>query len=176
MSSPSPNVDRDVVLDWAVTAALAADDKQGRDTVVLEVGAVLAITDFFVITSATNSRQVRTIAEAVEERLKYDGGPQPVRVEGRSDLTWVLLDYGDIVVHVFLDEIRRFYDIERLYRDVPVIDWRTVEPGRSSGPALAHRAGARSPRGSRRRGGVLITLGRLPEVEGHALVVVAQAT
>ena len=54
-------------------AALAADDKQGRDTVVLEVGAVLAITDFFVITSATNSRQVRTIAEAVEERLKEDG-------------------------------------------------------------------------------------------------------
>ena len=126
MSTASPRVDRDDVLEWAALAALAADDKQGRDTVVLEVGAVLAITDFFVITSATNSRQVRTIAEAVEERLKLDGGPAPVRVEGRSDLTWVLLDYGDLVVHVFLEETRRFYDIERLYRDVPVIDWRSV--------------------------------------------------
>ena len=121
MSSPSPRVDRDVVLDWAVTAALAADDKQGRDTVVLEVGAVLAITDFFVITSATNSRQVRTIAEAVEERLKQDGGPAPVRVEGRSDLTWVLLDYGDIVVHVQHAEERVFYALERLWKDCPAI-------------------------------------------------------
>ena len=127
MSSPSPRVDRDVVLDWAVTAAQAADDKQGRDTVVLEVGAVLAITDFFVITSATNGRQVRTIAEAVEAQLKHEGGPQPVRVEGRSDLTWVLLDYGDIVVHVFLDEIRRFYEIERLYRDAPVVAWQATD-------------------------------------------------
>jgi len=122
----SKRIDRDAVLEWATTAAAVADDKQGTDTVVLEVGAVLAITDFFVITSATNSRQVRTIAEAVEERLKFEGGPSPVRVEGRSDLTWVLLDYGDIVVHVFLEETRRFYDIERLYRDVPVIDWRSA--------------------------------------------------
>ena len=124
MNSTSRRVDRDVVLDWAVLAALAADEKQGRDIVILEVGTVLAITDFFVITSATNSRQVRTIAEAVEEELKGEGGPAPVRVEGRSDLTWVLLDYGDLVVHVFLEDIRRFYDIERLYRDVPSIDWR----------------------------------------------------
>ena len=126
MTDTPLRIDRDVVLDWAVSAALAADDKQGRDTAVLEVGAVLAITDFFVITSATNTRQVRTIAEAVEEVLKADGGPSPVQVEGRSDLTWVLLDYGDLVVHVFHDEMRRFYDIERLYRDVPVIDWRAA--------------------------------------------------
>jgi ribosome-associated protein len=126
VTSTPKRVDRDVVADWASIAALAADDKQALDTVVLEVGAVLAITDFFVITSATNSRQVRTIAEAVEERLKENGGPVPLRIEGRSDLTWVLLDYGDLVVHVFLDEVRRFYDIERLYRDVPVIDWRTA--------------------------------------------------
>jgi ribosome-associated protein len=123
VSTRSERVDRDVVLEWATTAALAADDKQGRDTIVLEVGAVLAITDFFVITSANNGRQVRTIAEAVEERLK-ESGRVPLRTEGRSDLTWVLLDYGDLVVHVFLEETRRFYDIERLYRDVPVINWQ----------------------------------------------------
>ena len=116
-------IDRDAVLDCAATAAAVADDKQGTDTVVLEVGAVLVITDFFVITSATNTRQVRTIADEVEKKLK-EVGVAPLREEGRSDLTWVLLDYGDLVVHVFLDETRRYYDIERLYRDVPVIDWR----------------------------------------------------
>jgi ribosome-associated protein len=121
-------VDRDAVLEWASTAASVADDKQGTETVVLEVGAVLAITDFFVITSASNSRQVRTIADEVERALK-GSGVAPVRVEGRSDLTWVLLDYGDLVVHVFLEETRRFYDIERLYRDVPAIDWRRVRAG-----------------------------------------------
>ena len=118
-------VDRDVVLEWANAAAAVADDKQGFDTTVLEVGAVMGITDFFVITSGSNSRQVRTIAEEVEKRLK-DLGLQPPRIEGRSDLTWVLIDYGDLVVHVFLEETRRFYDIERLYRDVPVIDWRAA--------------------------------------------------
>jgi ribosome-associated protein len=118
-------VDRDVVLEWANAAASVADDKQGFDTIVLEVGAVMGITDFFVITSGSNSRQVRTIAEEVEKKLKVLGTAPP-RVEGRSDLTWVLLDYGDLVVHVFLEETRRFYDIERLYRDVPVIDWRAA--------------------------------------------------
>jgi ribosome-associated protein len=118
---------------WALIAARTADDKQGRDTVVLEVAGVLAITDYFVITSGRNSRQVRTIAESVEEAIKLAGGPGPLRVEGRSDLTWVLLDYGDLVVHVFDEEMRRFYDIERLYRDVPVIDWedaRSAEAAR----------------------------------------------
>jgi len=62
----------------------------------------------------------------VEERLKEDGDREPLRIEGRSDLTWVLLDYGDLVVHVFLDEIRRFYDIERLYRDVPRVEWEPL--------------------------------------------------
>jgi len=121
-------IDRDDVLEWAATAATVADDKQGTDTVVLEVGALLAITDFFVITSATNTRQVRTIADAIEKKLK-EVGVAPLRQEGRSDLTWVLLDYGDLVVHVFLEETRRFYDIERLYRDVPVIDWRRARVG-----------------------------------------------
>jgi ribosome-associated protein len=122
----STHVDRSDVLELAAAAARAADDKQGLDTMVLEVGTVLAITDFFVITSGTNSRQVRTIAEEIERTLEHDGGQKPLRVEGRSDLTWLLLDYGDFVVHVFLDETRRFYDIERLYRDVPVVDWRVA--------------------------------------------------
>jgi ribosome-associated protein len=117
-------VDRAVVQGWAVAAAQAADDKKGTDTVVLDVGAVLAITDFFVITSAANKRLVRTLADEVEEKVKVAGGPAPLRVEGVADSGWVLIDYGDIVVHVFGDEMRRFYDIERLYRDVPVVPWQ----------------------------------------------------
>jgi len=108
----------------AVLAAVAADEKGGRDTLVLDVGAVLAITGFFVITSAPNTRQVATIAEQVEASVGGDGGPRPLRVEGLDDLHWVLLDYGDFVVHVFLDETRHYYDLERLWRDVPALHWQ----------------------------------------------------
>jgi ribosome-associated protein len=107
----------------ATLVAEIADSKNGQDTVVLDVGEVLAITGYFVVTSAPNTRLVRTIADEIEFRVKQRGGPSPLRVEGLSELTWVLIDYGDVVVHVFLDEMRRFYDIERLYRDVPKVPW-----------------------------------------------------
>lgn len=131
-SSPSSQPERPTAPDdlagRAVLAARVADDKKGLDTVVLEVGRVLAITDYFVITSAPNTRQVRTIAEEIEARLKADAGVAPRRVEGLGELTWVLLDYGDLVVHVFLDETRRFYDLERLWSDVPRLDWHPAPP------------------------------------------------
>ena len=111
------------VRDWARTAAQAASAKGGEETVIIEVGAVLAITDAFVITSGRNTRQVKTIAEEVEARLKADGGINPLRVEGLGDSQWILLDYGDIVVHVFLDETREYYDLERLWSDAPRIAW-----------------------------------------------------
>ena len=111
------------VRDWARTAAQAASAKGGEETVIIEVGAVLAITDAFVITSGRNTRQVKTIAEEVEARLKADGGIAPLRVEGLSDSKWVLLDYGDLVIHVFLDETREFYDLERLWSDAPRVAW-----------------------------------------------------
>jgi ribosome-associated protein len=119
-------VDRETVLSWAVQAARAADDKKGTDVRVLDVGKILAIADVFVITSASNGRQVRSIAEEVEERLKADAGISPLRTEGLRDLSWVLLDYGDVVVHVFSDEMREFYEIERLYRDAVVVDWQAA--------------------------------------------------
>ena len=118
--------DIDEVRQWAAVAARAADDKQGADIVVLEVGPVLAITDAFVITSGANSRQVKTIAEEVEFQVKRAGGPAPLRTEGLNDLQWVLLDYGDFVVHVFLQETRDFYDLERLWGDAAPIDWRAI--------------------------------------------------
>lgn len=111
------------VRDLAAVAARAADAKQGHDPIVLEVGPVLAITDLFVITSGANVRQVKTICDEVELQVKAAGGPSPLRTEGLADARWVLLDYGDFVVHVFLDEAREYYDLERLWADAPRLDW-----------------------------------------------------
>ena len=117
----------DQVRQWARTAARAASGKGGEDTVIIEVGLVLAITDAFVITSGRHARQVKAIAEEVEDRLKADGGIKPLRVEGMNDSHWVLLDYGDLVVHVFLDETRAYYDLERLWSDAPRVEWEDEE-------------------------------------------------
>jgi ribosome-associated protein len=121
-------------------AARAAADKKGRDPVVLDVSRVLGIVDTFVIVSGNNDRQVRTIAEEVEAKVKEAGGPAPRSVEGRADASWVLLDYGDVAVHVFLEETRRYYDLERLWRDAPRLDWEDESdlasvgwPGRGTG-------------------------------------------
>jgi ribosome-associated protein len=113
----------DEVREWARSAARAASSKGGEETVIIDVGDVLAITDAFVVTSGRNGRQVKTIAEEVEARLKADGGIRPLRVEGLGDSQWILLDYGDLVVHVFLDETRRYYDLERLWSDAPRVAW-----------------------------------------------------
>ncbi len=118
-------------LEWVVAAARAADDKLANDTLVLAVGDLLGITDHFVITSATNARQVRAVAESIEEVLTVAGGPKPRRVEGLSELEWVLLDYGSFVVHVFHDETRRYFDLERLWADCERVQWQTDGDGRS---------------------------------------------
>lgn len=120
--------DLDDVRTWAALAARAADAKKATSTVVLEVGPILAITDAFVITSGSNVRLVRTIAEEVERQVKLGGGPSPLRTEGLDDARWVLLDYGDFVVHVFLDEVRSYYDLERLWSDAERVDWETLVP------------------------------------------------
>ena len=110
-------------LAWVIEAARAAAVKTDESTVVLDVGDVLSITGWFVITGGSNTRQVRTIAETVEERVAAIGGPKPIRIEGLDSSQWVLMDYGDFIVHVFLDETRAFYDLERLWRDVPAVQW-----------------------------------------------------
>ncbi len=100
-------------------AARAAESKSGEDTVILAMGALISVTDAFVITSGRNSRQVRTIVDEVERQLKENHDLHPIRVEGRSDGYWVLMDYGDFVVHIFLDDARHFYDLEHLWSDAP---------------------------------------------------------
>ncbi len=120
---------------WAVAAAAAADERKGVDTVVIDVGDVLVVTDLFVITHGNNSRQVRAIAEGVEDSLKAAGGPSPLRMEGADDRQWVLLDYGPFVVHVFDAERRAFYQLERLWGDCPLLDWRTAAVEAARAPA-----------------------------------------
>jgi ribosome-associated protein len=110
----------------ALSCAATADAEHGSDVVVLDVGDLIAISEYFVITSAPNRRLVRTLVERIEERSKADLGRTPIRVEGGDQQQWVLMDYGDVIVHVFLTEIREFYDIERLYRDVPAVEWRSA--------------------------------------------------
>ncbi|MFM8602083.1 MAG: ribosome silencing factor [Actinomycetota bacterium] len=111
----------------AVRCARAADDKQASDIVVLPVGDVLAITEYFVVASASNPRQVRAITDAVLVTVREQTGRGPLRSEGVGEQQWVLVDYGDVVVHVFSEEQRRFYEIERLYKDVQAVDWAGVE-------------------------------------------------
>jgi len=108
-------------LELAKVAAKAADDKKADQTLILQVAEVLGITDYFVITSASNRRLVKTVVDAVEEAVREQLGRSPLRSEGVSEQQWVLVDYGDVVVHVFAEEIRMYYEIERLYRDVPRI-------------------------------------------------------
>jgi ribosome-associated protein len=96
-------------------AAQVCDDKKGEDTRILELDPIDAgLSDFFLVTSASNDRQAVAIADEIEHRLKKDFGAYPNSVEGRRKGDWILLDYVDFVVHVFLAERRAFYDIERL--------------------------------------------------------------
>jgi ribosome-associated protein len=115
--------DRAAARELAIVAARAADAKGARDVVILEVGDVLVVADEFVIASAPNDRQVRAIVDDVERRVGEAGFGRPLRVEGLDDRHWVLMDYGDVVVHVFLDETREYYELERLWSDVPRLAW-----------------------------------------------------
>jgi ribosome-associated protein len=103
-------------------AAQAAADKLAHDIIAYDVSDVLAITDAFLLASAPNDRQVRSIVDGIEERLLKELGAKPVRREGERDGRWVLLDYVDIVVHVQHSEERVFYALERLWKDCPQLD------------------------------------------------------
>jgi len=101
-------------------AAIAADEKQAADPVALDVSGVLPFTDAFLLVSGRSERQVNAIADAVEERL-LEHGAKRLRREGAGEGRWVLLDFGDLVVHVFHEEERTYYALERLWRDCPTI-------------------------------------------------------
>ena len=107
---------------WALIAARAADDKKATDIIVQNVKEDLLITDYFVIATGANNRQVDAISEAIEEALRKEAGVKPIGREGMDEQTWILLDYGDIVVHVFQPELREYYRLESLWSDAPLID------------------------------------------------------
>lgn len=99
-----------------MTALHAAAEKKAIDTVVLDLREIASFTDYFVITSGANERQVQAISDEVFETLKKAGTP-PARVEGYKTAEWILLDFGDFVFHVFDEKARKFYDLERLWRE-----------------------------------------------------------
>jgi ribosome-associated protein len=114
----------DTGADLAVFAARAASDMKASSVLVLDVGEVLSIAGYFVIASASNPRLVRAVVDDIEARVKSELGRSPVRTEGIREQQWSLIDYGDVVVHVFLDSVREFYEIERLYMDAPRLEWK----------------------------------------------------
>ena len=111
----------DRAVELAIAAARAASDLKADEIIALDVSEQLVLTDVFLIASGTNERQVAAIVDAVEEAL-HKMGSKPIRREGKSEGRWVLLDFGDIVVHVQHAEDRVYYALERLWKDCPVIE------------------------------------------------------
>ena len=105
-------------LEKAREISQAALDKKADDIVIMDMRAVSNITDYFVIASAPSTRRVHTISEGIEEAL-YKKGVRYVHIEGKKEALWVLIDYGDVIVHIFYNETRAFYDLERLWHDAP---------------------------------------------------------
>ncbi len=112
----------------AETIAAQAADKKAIDVVELDVRGVVSYTDFFLVCSGNTSRQVKAIHDAVHQALKDEHGILPRRVEGQTEATWVLMDYLDVVVHIFTPEARDFYRLEQLWGEVPA---RAMEPAAS---------------------------------------------
>jgi ribosome-associated protein len=104
-------------------AIKCAADKKAEKMVGLDLRPIASFTEFFVICSAANQRQVQAIADEISEQLKKQLRQSPVRIEGYSAAEWVLLDYGDFVFHIFDKEARDFYDLERLWRDAPKVEF-----------------------------------------------------
>lgn len=124
----------DRAIDLVRVAARAADAKQGDDIVALDVSEPLPLADAFVLVTGRNERNVQAIAAEVEEKM-IEAGAKPLRREGRAEGRWILLDFGDVIVHVFHEEERLFYSLERLWKDCPVIPLDLPEHAAASDPA-----------------------------------------
>lgn len=126
----------DLVVDSALAKPLdcarAAIDKKGENVKVLDISELSGFTDFFVIASGMSDRQVQAIADSVESVMEA-GGHELYSIEGYSEGRWVLMDFGDVIVHVFLDALREYYDLEKLWADAP----RVKVPSEFYGPAAS---------------------------------------
>ena len=108
--------------DYAIIAARAADEKKATDIVVQNVGEIISVTEYFVIVTAANNRQVNAIIDAIEEAERLQAHIKPLHREETRDGSWELLDYGSVVIHVFQPETREYYRLESLWNDAPVMD------------------------------------------------------
>ncbi len=112
--TPTPFAELDPELQLAIRCA---SDKKAFDMIALDLRGIASFTEFFIIASGSNQRQVQAIADEINEQLKKQLSTRAIRIEGYSTGEWVLLDYGDFVVHIFNGEAREFYDLARLWRD-----------------------------------------------------------
>lgn len=112
--TPTPFAELDPEVQLAIKCAA---DKKAFDMIALDLRAIASFTEFFIIATGANQRQVQAIADEINEQLKKQLSTRPVRIEGYNSADWVLLDYGDFVVHIFNGEAREFYDLARLWRD-----------------------------------------------------------
>ena len=110
-----------VALDRAKQVAHILDDKKAKDIRVLQIGTLTTIGDYFVVATGTSTTQVKALADEVDRQLSAEG-LTPKRIEGYQTASWVLMDYYDVIVHVFLEETREFYSLERLWNDAPVVE------------------------------------------------------
>lgn len=121
-------------IDAARVAALGADEMKGEDIVAFDVSEPLGLTDVFLIATGSSPRHVLSIAEEVEKQMHLQCGMNPREREGLEEGQWVLLDFGDIVVHVMDQDSRDFYDLERLWKDCPRIDLQLPERDEDTEP------------------------------------------
>lgn len=110
------------VKEIALEAAKALSEKKGADIVLINVENKTSLCSYFVIASASNSTQVKAMSDNVEEKLEKNLSLSPTRVDGRGDGRWTVLDYGDVIVHIFLDECRLFYHLERLWEEGATVE------------------------------------------------------
>ena len=115
----------------AKAAADAIFDRKGIDIVLLDVAETFVLSDVFIIATGTSRPHVQALAEGVEEKLKIELDLKPLRLEGKPEATWILVDYGDIIVHLFQESARDFYSLERLWGDSERVKWE--EPVVSEG-------------------------------------------
>ncbi len=113
----------DSIHSLAKTIFTAAEDAKAEKPVVFQLEGLVSFTDYLIICSASNDRQVGAISDRIEGAVKKDCGRKPLSIEGFPGCLWVLMDYGDIVVHIFLDEMREFYRLEEMWKDAPRIDF-----------------------------------------------------
>ncbi|MEO6050611.1 MAG: ribosome silencing factor [Pyrinomonadaceae bacterium] len=118
-ATPTPFAELDPEVQLAIKCA---SDKKAFDMVALDLRDIASFTEFFIIASGSNQRQVQAIADEINEQLKKQLSSRPVRIEGYSSADWVLLDYGDFIVHIFNGESREFYDLARLWRDARIVE------------------------------------------------------